>query len=323
MCTRVFWNDNGKALIVGRTMDWPESTEPIWTIFPRGHKRDGGLLGGHPLGLANPLKWQANYGSTIVSVYGLGAVDGLNEHGLAAHLLYLNETDFGPTDPAKPAIHAGLWAQYALDNAKTVSEALALLDGIQLVMVEANGREATVHLALEDATGDSAVIEYIHGSPVVHHGKQFQIMTNSPTYDEQLELLAKQDFSNPSSDLPLPGNVNAIDRFQRASYYLGILPDPANEQEAVAGVLAIMRNVSVPFGAPYKGWGVYNTEYRTVIDITNKRYFFEYATLPSVIWAELDAFDLAPGSPVKLLNPVDISLNGDVTKKFRRGKAAF
>ena len=41
-------------------------------------------------------------------------------------MLYLNATDFGPRDPAKPGVHAGLWAQYLLDNAATVAEALAV-----------------------------------------------------------------------------------------------------------------------------------------------------------------------------------------------------
>ena len=43
-------------------------------------------------------------------------------------------------------------------------------------------------------------------------------MTNDPTYEQQLALLQKQDFSKPSSDMPLPGNVNPRDRFQRATY---------------------------------------------------------------------------------------------------------
>ena len=102
-----------------------------------------------------------------------------------------------------------------------------------------------------------------------------------------------------------------------------MLPEPANEREAVAGVLAIMRNVSVPFGAPYKGMGIYNTEYRTVVDITNKRYFFEYSTLPNVIWADLNGFDLSPGSPVMLLNPIDLSLSGDVTSRFEQTAAPY
>jgi choloylglycine hydrolase len=44
-------------------------------------------------------------------------------------------------------------------------------------------------------------------------------------------------------------------------------------------MIAIARNVSVPFGAPYKSFGVYNTEYRTVSDPTSKLYFFELRSL--------------------------------------------
>jgi penicillin V acylase-like amidase (Ntn superfamily) len=88
-------------------------------------------------------------------------------------MLYLTAADYGARDGSKPGVQAGLWAQYALDNAATVSEALALLDKIQVVLVEARGHKATVHLALEDATGDSAIIEHINGKPVVHHGRNF------------------------------------------------------------------------------------------------------------------------------------------------------
>jgi len=131
-------------------------------------------------------------------------------------------------------------------------------------------------------------------------------------------LLKKLDFSKPSSDTPLPGNVKPTDRFQRIAYYLPMLPEPKSEREAVAGVLAIARNVSVPFGAPYKGFGIYNTEYRTVTDLTNKRYFFELTTSPNVIWANLAKFKLAAGAPVMVLNPDNINLSGEVSGKFRK-----
>jgi choloylglycine hydrolase len=77
-----------------------------------------------------------------------------------------------------------------------------------------------------------------------------------------------------------------------------VLPEPKSEAEAVAGVLAIARNVSVPFGAPYGEFGIYNTEYRSVMDLTDRRYFFELSTSPNVIWVDLDKFNLAPGAPV-------------------------
>jgi penicillin V acylase-like amidase (Ntn superfamily) len=322
-CTRILWNDNKLAVVVGRTMDWPESTDPILTAFPRGMSRDGGRAGAAVVVAANPAKWTSKYGSLVTTIYGIGTADGFNERGLGAHILYLTATDFGPRDAGKPGVQAALWAQYALDNAATVNEALDMLDRIQVVMVSARGHNANVHLALEDAGGDSAIIEYIDGKPVVHHGRQFTIMTNDPAYDEQLALLKKLDFSKPSSDMPLPGNVNPRDRFARADYYLAMLPQPKDEREAIAGMFAIARNVSVPFGAPYKNFGIYNTEYRTVMNLTDKRYYFELTTAPNVIWADLLKLKLEPGAPVVILNPNDIALSGDVTDGFKAAKAAF
>ena len=316
MCTRVLWNTNDVAVITGRTMDWPESTEPIITVMPRGIDRDGGVLGPVRLFDDNPLTWTSTYGSIITSVYGLGAADGFNERGLAAHLLFFNACDFGPRDVTKPGLHAGLWAQFLLDRAATVAEAVGLLRGVDMVMAGARGVQTTVHVALEDAGGDSAILEYIEGDLVVHHGREFTVMTNDPAYDQQLVLVAQHDFSAPTSDTPLPGNVNPRDRFARATYYSRLLPPPRNEREAVAGVLAIARNVSVPFGAPYKDFGIYNTEYRTACDLTNRRYFYELTTAPNVIWADLPAFALEPGSPVMALDPDDIDLSGNVTNRF-------
>jgi choloylglycine hydrolase len=322
-CTRILWNDNDLAVMVGRTMDWPESTEPVLTAFPRGMARDGGKAGPEVVVADNPARWTSKYGSLATTIYGIGTADGINEKGLAAHLLYLNATDFGPRDPAKPGLQAGLWAQYMLDNAATVAEALTLFDGIQVVMVSANGHDANVHLALEDASGDSAIVEFIDGKPVTHHGRDYRVMTNDPTYDQQLALLAGQDFSKPASDMPLPGNVKPVDRFQRASYYLALLPKPASEREAAAGILAIARNVSVPFGAPYQGFGIYNTEYRTAADLTARRYFFELANAPSLLWVDLAAMNLDEGQPVRTLDPDDIALAGNVIASFAPAEAPF
>jgi penicillin V acylase-like amidase (Ntn superfamily) len=323
MCTRILWNNNDLGVFSGRTMDWPESTLPRLVVFPRGMKRNGGLTGDVVTVSENPAQWTSKYGSMVVTLYGIGTADGLNEKGLAVHMLYLNATDFGKRNPKKPGIQAGLWAQAVLDNAETVKEALAYLKTVQIVMTDAHGHQANVHMAIEDAGGDSAIIEYIKGKMVVHHGPKYRIMTNDPTYDEQLALLKQHDFSNPSSSTPLPGNVNPMDRFARAAYYMAMLPPPKSEREAVAGVLAIARNVSVPFGAPYKSFGIYNTEYRTASNLADKRYFFELTTSPNVVWADLKTFDLKRGSQVMALDPDNIKLSGDVSSKFKKVKTPF
>lgn len=323
-CTRVLWNNNELAVVVGRTMDWPESTEPMLTVFPRGMERDGGLLAGQVVVEENPARWTSQYGSVVTTIYGVGTADGLNEAGVGVHLLYLVATDFGPRDRTKAGVHAGLWGQYILDNAATVQEALALMETVQPGMVTFEEIKATVHLAIEDATGDSAIIEYVEGELRVHHGPEYRIMTNDPPYDQQLAFLSEWDFTNATRQTPLPGNVDPKDRFVRATYFQQMLPEPSNEREAIAGILAIARNVSVPFGAPNNLPGtLYNTEYRTAIDLTNRGYFFELTTSPNVVWVNLDQFDLTPGAPVLMLDPDDIELSGNVTDRFEEAVAPF
>ncbi|MFF3611379.1 linear amide C-N hydrolase [Streptomyces sp. NPDC002580] len=129
----------------------------------------------------------------------------------------------------------------------------------------------------------------------------------------------------PDSEVPLPGNVDAVDRFQRAAYFSALLPEPADGRESVAGILALTRNASVPFGAPYrKGrFSTYDTEYRTICDLTSRRYFFELSTSPNLLRAELDRFDLSPGTPVMTLRPEGIDLVGDVSERFTASPAPF
>ncbi len=322
-CTRILWNDNGFAVMVGRTMDWPATTEPILTVFPRGMARDGGKAGGAVAVADNPARWTSKYGSIVTTVYGIGTADGMNEAGLAAHMLYLNAADFGPRDKSKPGLHAGLWAQYLLDNAATVAEALKLFEAIQVVMIETHGHKATVHLAIEDATGDSAILEFVGGKPLIHHGRQYRIMTNDPPYDQQLTLLKQADYSKPSSTMPLPGNVNPIDRFHRATYFTTLLPKPGTEREAAASIMSVARNVSVPFGAPYKDFGTYNTEYRTALNLTTKQYYFELTNNPSVVWVDLSVMNLEAGQPVRTLDPNNPALSGNVIGDFRPSPAPF
>ena len=243
-----------------------------------------------------------------------------------AHMLYFPPADYGARDPARPGVQAALWAQYALDNAATVDEALTSFAKIQIVKVEIDVhgqvQRGTVHLALEDASGDSAILEYLDGKLVVHHGREFRVMTNAPEYDKQLELLGQRDFANPTMETQVPGNVNPRDRFQRATYYLSVLTKPKTEREGIAGMFGLIRSVSIPFGAPVNG-STFDTEYRVVSDLTDKRYFFELTTAPNVIWADLSKLNLADGAPVLTLSPNNIDLSGDVTSQFQPAKAPF
>lgn len=68
MCTRVLWNTNDIAVLTGRSMDWPESTEPLIVGFPRGQKRDGGLMLTEVVVPDNPLRWTSTYANLATTV---------------------------------------------------------------------------------------------------------------------------------------------------------------------------------------------------------------------------------------------------------------
>ncbi len=325
-CTRILANNKGDFVVVARSMDWATTTEPIITVLPRGLRHDGGKVGPKEEISANPLKWTSDYGSVVTTIYGVGSADGINERGLAAHMLYFPPADYGARQASKPGLQAALWAQYALDTAANVSQALANLKKIQVQKIEiqthGQTQRATVHLALEDASGDSAVLEYIGGKLVVYHGRQYRVMTNAPAYDEQLRLLGQLNYTNPTMDTHVPGNVNPRDRFQRATYFLSVLSTPKTQRQAIAGMFTLIRNVSIPFGAPVNG-STFDTEYRTVSDLTDKRYYFELTTAPNVIWVDLKKLNFDPGASVMTLNPNNVDLSGNVGEKLAGAPAPF
>src|SRR5699024_6416212 len=113
------------------------------------------------------------------------------------------------------------------------------------------GKPPAIHLALDDATGDSAIIEYLDGQAHVHHSRDHRVMTNSPTYDQQIELLKR--WEGLGGDQPLPGDTLAEHRFARAAYYVDRLPRPETELEAIAGMFSVIRNAAQPFRIPDEG----------------------------------------------------------------------
>jgi penicillin V acylase-like amidase (Ntn superfamily) len=306
-CTRILYTGSDALVITGRSMDWMDDMRSDMWAFPAGMSRDGAAGPNSP-------KWVSKYGSLIVSGYDVGTADGMNEAGLVANLLYLAESDYAKPDPGKPPLSISLWAQYALDNFATVAEAVAALSKEPFVIVTGllpNGKGAQLHLSLSDAVGDSAIFEYLDGKLVIHHGKAFTVMTNSPSYDQQLALASYW------KDLDytfLPGTHRAADRFARASWMLNGLPKQADPAiisavpgrsypfQALASVLGAVRGVSVPLGVSTPGQpNIASTLWRTVADQRNKVYAFDSATSPNTFWVPLADLDLKPGAPAKKL----------------------
>lgn len=307
-CTRALFVGTDSVVITGRSMDWNEDMSSDLWLFPKGIKRDGA---------AGPksIAWTSKYGSLIVSGYNVGTTDGMNEKGFVANLLYLAESDYGTPKGDTPLLSISLWAQYVLDNFALVSEAVDALSKepfIVLAPVLPGGSPAQLHLAISDATGDSAIFEYIDGKLVTHHGKQYQVMTNSPIFSKQLALNAYWEEIGGLKFLP--GTSRPADRFARASFLIGAIPKQASPEyitavpqhdftnQAVASVMGVIRSVSVPLGITTPGEpNIASTLWRTASDQKNKVYFFDSATSPDTFWVPLADLDFKEGASVKKL----------------------
>ncbi|WP_052012557.1 linear amide C-N hydrolase [Pectobacterium betavasculorum] len=337
-CTRFVYKDinNPNYPITARSMDWADDTYTNLWIFPRELKRSG-AAGQYS------LEWTSKYGSVIASAFDgnekmASTTDGVNEKGLAANVLWLAESEYPTTNPTakKPGLSIAAWAQYVLDNFATVDEAVKSLQQEKFILVtkqvEGQKRLATLHLSLSDSSGDSAIIEYIDGKQVIHHDPEYQVMTNSPTFDKQLALNAYWD--QIGGNVMLPGTNRAADRFVRASFYVknvapnklipGIAEKPKIEKDKadLATAFSIIRSVSVPYGYSLPDMpNIASTRWRSVVDHKSLQYFFESAVSPNIFWVDLKKIDFAPrgGNAAKLdLGPNQSTIySGQTSEHFK------
>lgn len=312
-CTRAVYLGPDNMIVTGRTMDWKEDPQSNIYFFPRGMERRGGKTD-------NTIKWTSVYGSVVTAGYDIGVCDGMNEKGLVANLLFLAESDYHRPDDKRPVMGLSIWTQYVLDNFATVDEAVEVL-GKEVFRIDdpdlPNGAKSTLHLSISDPTGNSAIFEYINGNLVIHHGRDCQVMTNSPTYDKQQTL---DDYWEQIGGLVmLPGTNRASDRFVRASFYIKALPQTADYRQAVAGVFSVMRNVSVPLGISIPSQpNIASTRWRTVADQKNRVYYFESTLSPDIFWIDLNALDFSADKSVRKLTLTNGEIySGDAAVKMQ------
>jgi choloylglycine hydrolase len=316
-CTRVVYLGPDDRVLTGRTMDWKLPIVSNLWAFPRGMERDGA---------AGPrsAEWTSEHGSLIVSGYEISTTDGMNEEGLVVNLQWEVEATYPEDDGETPTISLSVFPQYLLDRYATVAEAVAdlrespvLVQGGE-VPVGPPGRAATVHVAMSDATGDSAIVEFVDGEMVIWHDRSYQVMTNEPTFDRQLAIREYWQGVNPREFMP--GTVRATDRFVRASFYVNAVEQTSDPRRAAAAVFSVIRQVSVPWGISIADQpNLSTTRWRVVADQLDRRYYVESVTSPSVFWVDLADLDLSEGAEVTTLDlGVDMErvLSGESSAAF-------
>lgn len=298
-CTRAVYHGPDGRNITGRNMDFKDPMVSNFWVFPRGIKRNGASG-------SRSLEWTSKFGSLAVSGYDISTVDGMNEAGLNASLLWLNDTEFPEDDGHTPRMSLSIWAQFYLDQFATVSEAVAYTrqNPVEVVSGEVPGRPgslAPLHLTLSDASGDSAVFEWIGGKLNIHHDRTYQVVTNDPPYGYQ--LANKKYWSGVDPLNFLPGSGRSEDRFVRASFYINAVTQSDDPRIAAAAVFSVIRNSSVPYGVSLpEAPNLSTTRWRVVADQKSMLFYGESATSPNVFWVDFKKLDFSEGAHVRKLN---------------------
>jgi penicillin V acylase-like amidase (Ntn superfamily) len=322
-CSELNHRFNGLGMFTARTMDVFKDLTPSLAVYPRGIKENGNTK-------VNPLKWTNKYGYASIDESNLEnlTAEGVNEKGLTAHLLYLGQSVQADRDIDKKGVNGLIWVRYVLGNFSTVQEVLDNLHEYQIFTEskEVDGKEVyiPVHFAIEDAKGNSALIEYVNKKLVVHKG--YNAITNEPDYDTQLKGLkyAKKHADKIYNINNLAGGARSENRFIRANFISENLPVASNLDEAVNYMFAAANSVAVPFIAGYRDESLdsptvqdkWPTQWKSVTDLSNHVPYITDTLIGNRVYVALDDVNLAIGQPIKSISIMNKSLVGDISNKL-------
>jgi choloylglycine hydrolase len=276
----------GGEVASARTLDFPGvyfwGTELV--RIPRGVKwTSNNYLMGTLLGFGR--HWENRYGFIGVDFLGKFAktilnrrifFDGMNEKGLSAAWLWLDETRFpAPGNWADPrGLFYGDLVAWILGQYTSVAEVRDALSDAQphicssfiMDLGDVGGHPVfPIHLVVHDAEGKSLIAEWhedLGGKPRMHlySGDEVDtvgVLTNSPTYGDQTLALGDYGFiTNMNGLAGLPGGDDSESRFVRLAKLREFFDkpiEPADPEKVSAAMQALhaINNVDVGLGAEY------------------------------------------------------------------------
>jgi choloylglycine hydrolase len=322
-CTGISLKAGDGAAIRGRTLEFGFPMQSKVLVVPAGQELSGTLPDG-----GKGLVYKSRYAFVGANALGLPAIlDGINDQGLSVGLFYFpgyakyaEVTDENKSRAIAPQ-EFGVWA---LANFATVDEVREAVKNIVVVPTPApglgspQGAVAGAHFFLQDKSGKSLVVEPVDGTLKLHDAPLGE-MTNAPTYDWHMTNLSNYinlsvkdidrakvggvtvpAFGSGSGLLGLPGDFTPPSRFVRAVVYSQSAVPNRTADEAVLAAFHILNQFDIPKGSVMNSAvgepTAEITEWTSVADLKNLRWYFRTATDQSVRMVDLkQAIDAAKG----------------------------
>jgi hypothetical protein len=240
-CSSVALHAPGGHSFFGRNFDWMHDACLIVRVHKDGVPTTISVIDLHYLNLDRDDLETTNLLQRIPLLFAPYYLqDGMNQHGVAVSDMSVDGVKV-PYDDKKPNIIHSTAMRLILDYAKTTDEAIELLGQYNIHYVG-----TTCHLMIADASGKSAVVEFIDGKVKVTPSNEYwQVCTNHQICDTSEE----------DSD-------RTCDRYRTASEQLA----KASASAGTDDVMTVMEAVSK------KDW----TMWSSVYDLTDRKLRFAY-----------------------------------------------
>jgi penicillin V acylase-like amidase (Ntn superfamily) len=251
-----------------------------------------------------PLHWKSKYASVAFSLNDPDGkmdrnaiVGGMNEHGLVAAILWLDEAQY-PSAQNQTVLPSAQWAEYMLDNAKSVQEVIDISKKMQVLASNYFGQKVMVHLTVFDATGQSAVLEYVKGKLNIYTGKDLPIpIITNDTYPQSLKAFAKyKDKKEPK----LPGGYSPISRFVLGANYINRLKMTSAQQLVPEAFNVLGYLIEPVFGDTPTDWSI-------VYDLNSKVIYYREIDNPQIRKISMNQIHQLNGKEYKACNIMHMS----------------
>lgn len=288
--------EHGDALVAGHNLDESMPVPGMVVANPRGlAKRNvtyGEIVTRVSAASRPRLKWVSRFGSVTWNVFGREFPDGgMNEAGLYVAEMTLLSTVW-PQRVRQPRMYHHQWIQFLLDAFATVPEAVASL---ATALPDGHCRW---HFLLLDASGKTAIVEFLGGRPVVHTDDAcpHKVLCNAIYEDELADLQHYSGFGGSAN--PVPRYEKEDPRFRWASM---ALREYGGSSPAVDFAFDLLERLDLG-----------TTKWTIVCDIRRRRMHFRTSIAPTLRWIEIARLDFTPSRRTRALN-IHNDASGDVT----------
>jgi choloylglycine hydrolase len=326
VCTSFQVRADDGTIVVGRTMEFPNDMGTRVTVLPIGFEGTGIGVDDRP-----GKRWVAEHGVVGMDAFGHADVltDGMNQAGLYAGLLYMpGFCDYTPAEGADPDSLMSIVnvVAYLLGTCATIAEATDALASTTVwpYVYGPFGFAPPAHIVLHDATGASAVVEWVDGRMVIT-ANPIGVACNWPHLDWHLTNLRNYvnlSTANPSpisiegvelssmgqgpGMLGLPGDSSSPARFVRAAAMTASLRPVATGAELELTALHLLNNFDIPWGfirADDTPADDDHTLWSTIANLKDRRYVLRTYDNPVPQAIELSEVDFAGPEPFVVTAP--------------------